>query len=112
MLARSSRPQRSPRRLLTQRERRIVALRATRRWGPARIGVHLRMAPSTVYAMLRRFQLPRLADLDRGTGGPLRRPRRYERACPGELEPSEAPALVRSRACLMDLGCSGGGARF
>jgi leucine-zipper of insertion element IS481/Integrase core domain len=85
MVDRSSRPKRSPRRLPTRRERRIIALRVTRRWGPARIGAHLRMAPSTVYAVLRRYRLPRLTDLDRATGAPLRRPRRYERDHPGEL---------------------------
>jgi transposase InsO family protein len=85
MADRSSRPLRSPRRLPTRRERRIVGLRVTRRWGPARIGAHLRMAASTVYAVLRRYRLPRLADLDRGTGAALRRPRRYERDRPGEL---------------------------
>ena len=50
---RSSRPHHSPRRLTARRERRIIGLRVSRRWGPARIGGHLRIAASTVYAVLR-----------------------------------------------------------
>jgi transposase InsO family protein len=79
---RSSRPTHSPRRLARRRERRIINLRVTRRWGPARIAGHLRMAASTVYAVLRRYRLARLAHLDRATGRVVRR---YERARPGEL---------------------------
>jgi hypothetical protein len=40
------------------------------------------MAASTVYAVLRRYQLARLAHLDRATGRVIRR---YERERPGEL---------------------------
>jgi transposase InsO family protein len=44
------------------------------------------MAASTVYAVLRRYRLARLADLDRATGQNIRRVvRRYERDRPGEL---------------------------
>jgi transposase InsO family protein len=83
---RSSRPRRSPRRLPPRRERRILALRVTRRWGPARIAAHLRMAASTVHGVLRRYRVPHLADLDRVTGRAVRRrARRYERDHPGEL---------------------------
>jgi transposase InsO family protein len=83
---RSSRPVHSPRRLPQRRERRIINLRVTRRWGPARIAAHLRMAASTVYAVLRRYRLARLAHLDRATGHAIRRAvRRYERERPGEL---------------------------
>src|SRR3954468_3268897 len=35
---RSSRPVHSPRQTPTRRERRIIKVRVTRRWGPARIG--------------------------------------------------------------------------
>ena len=82
MADRSSRPHRSPRRLPVRRERRIIGLRVTRRWGPARIAGHLHLPASTVYAVLRRYRLARLAHLDRGTGRVVRR---YERARPGEL---------------------------
>jgi len=79
---RSSRPHHSPQRLPARRERRIIGLRVTRRWGPARIAGHLRMAASTVYTVLRRYGLARLAHLDRATGRVIRR---YERDRPGEL---------------------------
>ena len=86
MADRSSRPGHSPRRLPVRRERRILTLRVTRRWGPARIAAHLRMAASTVYGVLRRYRVTPLADLDRATGRVVRRQvRRYERERPGEL---------------------------
>jgi transposase InsO family protein len=86
MADRSSRPDHTPRRLPRRRERRILGLRVTRRWGPARIAAHLRMAASTVYAVLRRYRVTRLAHLDRATGVVVREPaRRYERDRPGEL---------------------------
>ena len=55
MADRSSRPHRCPRRLDPHTERRIVGLRVTRRWGPARIAYHLRLNPSTVHKVLRRY---------------------------------------------------------
>ncbi|MCY9783380.1 IS481 family transposase [Nocardiopsis sp. EMB25] len=78
----SSRPARSPRRTPTRRERRVIKLRVTHRWGPARIGGHLRMHASTVHRILTRHRMSRLAHLDRATG---RTVRRYERTRPGEL---------------------------
>ncbi|MTD55506.1 IS481 family transposase [Amycolatopsis pithecellobii] len=82
MADRSSRPHHSPRRMPTRTERRIIKVRVLRRWGPARIGFFLRLAPSTVHRVLARYGLARLAHLDRATGQPVRR---YERATPGEL---------------------------
>jgi hypothetical protein len=79
---RSSRPARSPRRTPTRTERRIVKLRWLRRWGPARIGYHLGLHPSTVHKVLSRFKMARLAWLDRATGRVIRR---YEHAQPGDL---------------------------
>ena len=83
----SSRPRRSPARLSRRTERRIIALRVTRRWGPHRIGYHLRLPRSTVGRVLVRYRMPRLAHLDQATGLPVRRPKpiRYEKARPGEL---------------------------
>lgn len=78
----SSRPQRSPRRTPQRRERRIIGLRVTRRWGPARIGWHLGLHPSTVHRVLARWGLARLRWLDRPTGRVVRR---YEHAKPGDL---------------------------
>ena len=82
MADRSSRPATSPRRLPRRTERRIVGLRVSRRWGPARIAFRLRLNPATVHRVLTRYRLPRLADCDRATGRPIRR---YERSAPGEL---------------------------
>jgi transposase len=49
---RSSRPHFSPRRTATRIERRIIAVRVNRRWGPARIGYLLGIHPSTVHRVL------------------------------------------------------------
>jgi len=83
----SSRPHRSPNRTNTRTERRILALRFTRRWGPHRIAAHLHLARSTVGKVLARYQMPRLACLDQSTGLPVRKPapRRYEHDHPGDL---------------------------
>ncbi|MFC4397936.1 IS481 family transposase [Arthrobacter sedimenti] len=77
-----SRPVRSPRRTPARRERRIIALRLNRRWGPARIGYLLGIHPSTVHKVLSRYRLARLAWLDRATGRVIRR---YEHDKPGDL---------------------------
>jgi hypothetical protein len=47
MQDRSSRPVNSPQRTPVRRERRIIAIRVNRRWGPARIGFLLGIHPST-----------------------------------------------------------------
>jgi transposase InsO family protein len=87
MVDRRSRPHHSPRRLAQRRERRIIKVRFTRRWGPHRIAAHLRLARSTVEAVLRRYRMPLLRHLDQATGLPVRRPRprRYEHPAPGDL---------------------------
>ncbi|VEG25773.1 Transposase and inactivated derivatives [Actinomyces howellii] len=84
---RSSRPHRSPGRLARRTERRIIALRVTRRWGPHRIAFHLRLARSTVGRVLTRCGVPRLAEVDQATGLVVRRPApvRYDKEHPGEL---------------------------
>jgi transposase InsO family protein len=82
MVDRSSRPHRSPRRTPTRVERRIIKVRVTRRWGPARIGYLLGLHPSTVHRVLTRFGLARLRWLDRATSRPVRR---YEHSTPGDL---------------------------
>ncbi|WP_114950148.1 IS481 family transposase [Trueperella pyogenes] len=84
---RSSRPHTSPNQLSKRRERRIIALRFNRRWGPHRISYHLGIPRSTVGRVLARYQMPLLAHLDQATGLPVRktRPVRYERSRPGEL---------------------------
>src|SRR5690625_3438910 len=51
MVDRSSRPRRCPHRTPRRTERRVVGLRVSRRWGPARIAYHLGMHPSTVHEL-------------------------------------------------------------
>jgi transposase InsO family protein len=79
---RSSRPHCSPRRTSSRDTRRIVKARLKLRWGPDRLGPRLGIPVSTVAAVLRRSGLPRLADVDRPTGVPVRR---YEACHPGAL---------------------------
>jgi transposase InsO family protein len=81
LVDRSCRPHTSPRRLPAGRERAILAYRAAHRVGPHRIGWALGEASSTVHAVLRRHQVPRLWELDRPTGQVVR----YQRQRPGEL---------------------------
>ena len=78
---RSSRPQTSPRRLPAGREQAMLAFRERHRVGPHRIGWALGEARSTVSAVLVRHRVPRLWELDRPTGMPVR----YQRQAPGEL---------------------------
>jgi transposase InsO family protein len=92
MTDRSSRPHRSPRRTPTRLERRIIKVRVTRRWGPARIGFLLGLHPSTVHRVLSRYRLARLAWLDRPTGRVIRR---YEHAAPGDLVHIDVKKLGR-----------------
>jgi transposase InsO family protein len=88
MADRSSRPRTSPRRTPTRVERRVVGLRVTRRWGPTRIGYHLKINPATVHKILTRYGCPPLRWVDPATGtrirgrGPVVR---YEHAAPGDL---------------------------
>lgn len=91
MADRSSAPKLSPRRTPTRIERRVIGLRVTRRWGPARIAFHLRaqkLAPSTIHKILTRYGCPLLKWTDPATGARLRgrpKPRSYQRDLPGEL---------------------------
>ena len=84
LVDRSSRPRVSPRRTLTRVERRVVGLRVSRRWGPARIAYRLRMNVSTVHKILRRYGCPPLAWTDPATGvrikGTRRRVNAFERS--------------------------------
>ena len=89
---RSSRPHRSPRATPARDVQRIVAARREWRWGPDRLGPLLGHPPSTVSAVLRRAAMPRLADLDRPTGLPVRR---YEVCHPGALVHQDHKKLGR-----------------
>jgi transposase InsO family protein len=92
MVDRPSRPHRSPRRTPTRTERRIIKVRVTRRWGPARIGFLLGLHPSTVHRVLSRYRLARLTWLDRATGRVVRR---YEHTAPGDLVHLDVKKLGR-----------------
>ncbi len=83
----SSRPHLSPNRLPQRVERRVIALRCTRRWGPHRIAFHLGLQRSTVGRVLARYGMPLLTELDQATGIRVRRPaaKRYEVDRPGRL---------------------------
>ncbi|MGI8632388.1 MAG: leucine zipper domain-containing protein [Solirubrobacterales bacterium] len=89
---RSSRPHRSPRMTPPHEVQRIIAARQEWRWGPDRLGPLLGHPPSTVGAVLRRSRMPRLADIDRPTGLPVRR---YEVCHPGALVHQDHKKLGR-----------------
>lgn len=82
LIDRRSTPGSTPGRLPQRTERRIISMRVTRRWGPARIAGQLRLVVSTVWRVLARFGLSRLRDLDPPSGRIIRR---YEKNVPGEL---------------------------
>src|SRR3954449_11773796 len=86
---RSSRPRRCPGQLDRRTERRIVGLRVSRRWGPARIAYHLDLNPSTVHKVLQRYRCPRLKWTDPATGIRVKTSRakvhHYLHAAPGDL---------------------------
>ena len=92
LLDRSSRPRHSPNATPAPEVQRIVAARLAWRWGPDRLGPLLGLPPSTVGAVLRRSGLPRLADIDRPTGLPVRR---YEVCHPGVLVHQDHKKLGR-----------------
>ena len=82
MADRSSRPHHCPWRTPTPLVRKVVHLRCKQRLGPAQIAPRVGLAASTVYAILVRCRLSRLAHLDRASGQPVRR---YEHDHPGAL---------------------------
>jgi len=92
LVDRSSRPRRSPRATSAHEVQRIVAARQAWRWGPDRLGPLLGHPASTVGAVLRRAGMPRLADIDRPSGLPVRR---YEVCHPGALVHQDHKKLGR-----------------
>jgi transposase InsO family protein len=78
----SSRPHSSPTQTRQVLEDRIVRLRRRHKLGPLRIAHRLDVPASTVYRVLRRRHLNRLAWMDRPTGRVIRR---YEHPNPGDL---------------------------
>ena len=99
LLDRSSRPARSPGRTSTLVERRVIGLRVSRRWGPARIAFHLGLNPSTVHKVLVRYGCPRLTWTDPATGVRIKTSRaerhRYEHDTPGDLVHVDVKKLGR-----------------
>ncbi len=78
---RSTRPRHHPQALTDRQVRRILLARRRLRVGPHRLGPLLDHPRSTVYGVLRRHGVSRLAHADRLTGAPVR----YVRERPGEL---------------------------
>ncbi len=97
MQDRSSRPLSSPSRIDPRTEKRIIGLRINRRWGAHRIAYHLHLPQSTVSKVLTRYGAPLLAQVDKGTGIRIRKPKpvRYERQTPGELVHVDVKKLGR-----------------
>ena len=97
MTDRPSRPATSPNQTPRRTEHRIIGLRHTRRWGPARIAYHLHLNPSTVHRVLVRYRMPLLAHLDQATGLVVRKtpPVSYTRERPGELVHMDIKKLGR-----------------
>ena len=81
-----------------------MGLRVTRRWGPARIGFHLGLNPSTVHRVLARYRCPRLKWTDPATGTRIktsgRDKHRYEHAAAGDLIHVEAIVAEADDATL------------
>jgi transposase-like protein len=91
-LDRSSRPASCPHQTPAAVEARIVAVRQAHKLGPARIGYRLGVPSSTVWKVLARQGLNRLAWLDRPTGEKVRR---YEKDSPGELIHVDTKQIAR-----------------
>lgn len=88
LLDRSSRPRHSPRQVPLDVELIILLARVDMHAGPVRLAAELELPASTIGAVLRRWQIPRLRDLDRITGEVLRSratDARYEHPRPGDL---------------------------
>jgi len=89
---RSSRPRSCPHQTPARVERRVVALRQSRRVGPARLAGIVGLPPATVYRILVRHGMNRLRWMDRSTGRVIRR---IETSYPGELVHIDTKKLAR-----------------
>jgi transposase InsO family protein len=88
---RSSRPHRCPHALTGAQVRRVLVARRRHRQGPHRLAWRLGMARSTIYGVLRRHGMSRLAHTDRVSGVVVR----YQREHPGELVHIDVKKLGR-----------------
>jgi transposase InsO family protein len=77
--------------LAASQVRRVLAARRQRRQGPHRLGYHLGMPRSTIYGVLRRHHMSRLAHTDRASGVVVH----YQREHPGELVHLDVKKLGR-----------------
>lgn len=85
---RSSRPHYCPRQVPLAVELKVLEARLDHHTGPIQLSVEVGVPASTIGAILRRWAMPRLADLDRLTGELLRSRAtdvRYEHPRPGDL---------------------------
>ena len=85
---RSSRPAHSPRRIPLEVEARVLLARLEHHAGPVQLAAELGLPASTIGAVLRRWDMPHLVDVDRITGELLRSRAtdiRYEHPRPGDL---------------------------
>jgi transposase InsO family protein len=85
---RSSRPRRCPRQVPLAVELAVLAARVDLHAGPVQLAAEIGVPASTIGAVLRRWAVPHLADLDRITGELLRSrasDERYEHRRPGDL---------------------------
>ena len=85
---RSSAPHRRPRQVPLNVELVIIQARIDSHAGPVQLAAELDLPASTIGAVLRRWKVPHLVDLDRITGELLRSratDERYEHARPGDL---------------------------
>jgi transposase InsO family protein len=89
---RSSRPWSCPHQTPARVERRIVALRQSRKLGPARLAGIVGVPASTVHRVLARHGINRLRWMDRPTGRVIRR---IETSRPGELVHIDVKKLAR-----------------
>ena len=89
---RSSRPHRSPNQTSARLERRILALRQSRKIGPARLAGIVGVPASTVHQVLVRHGCNRLRWMDRTTGRVIRR---IETSRTGELVHIDVKKLAR-----------------
>jgi len=89
---RSSRPRSCPHQTPARMERRIVALRRSRKLGPARLAGIVGVPASTVHRVLVRYGMNRLAWMDRPTGRVIRR---IETTRCGELVHIDVKKLAR-----------------
>ena len=78
---RSSRARRCPKALPQRHVHRILRARRHPKQGPHQLAAVVGSPRSTIFGVLRRHQMNRLAHLDRPSGAPIR----CEKQCPGEL---------------------------